>query len=161
MTRFTSQDANRAHETWGCNCGPGVLAAIMDMTLDEVHPHLRGFDEKGYTDPNMMNDALRSIGRTWRKIGRGWPNWGLVRVQWEGLWTQPGVPVRARYRYTHWIGCQTVAHGIGIFDINCMNNGTGWVSLANWEMHTVPFLTGLYPRASGKWHITHAIEVSR
>jgi len=157
--RFSLEDADRAHEEWGANCGPGALAAIMGMTLDEVRPHMGDFERKHYTNPTLMNDALRSIGRPWRKIGAIWPQYGLVRVQWEGPWTEPGVPMRARYRYTHWIGATLVNGQVGVFDINCIDNGSGWVSLGNWETIVVPHLTALYPRASGKWHITHAIEI--
>jgi hypothetical protein len=131
----------------------------MGMTLDAVRPHMGGFESKRYTNPTLMNDALRSIGRPWKKIGAIWPNYGLVRVQWEGPWTNPGVPMRVRYRYTHWIGAETGRSSIGIFDINCMNNGTGWCSLDDWSNIIVPCLVKQYPRASGKWHLTHAIEI--
>jgi hypothetical protein len=157
---FNAAAADRAHEEWGMNCGPGALAAVMRMTLDEVRPHLSGFEERRYTNPTMMNDALRSIGKPWRKIGAIWPQHGLVRVQWEGPWTRPGVPMRARYRFTHWIGAAIHAGEIGVFDINLMGNGTGWTALANWQQHLVPWLLeNCVPRADGNWHITHAIEV--
>lgn len=157
--RFSEEDANRAYEEWGANCGPGALAAVMGMTLDDVRPHMGDFERKGYTNPTLMSAALRSIGLPWRKIGARWPHYGLVRVQWEGPWTEAGVPLRVRYRYTHWIGAAIDRGDIGIFDINCMNNGTGWCSLVDWSDTVVPFLVGHYPRANGRWHITHAIEV--
>ncbi len=157
--RFTEEDADRAHAEWGANCGPGALAAIMGMTLEEVRPHLRDFEQKHYTNPTMMNEALRSIGRPWKKIGAVWPRYGLVRVQLEGPWTNPGVPMRARYRYTHWIGAQIWTNSVGIFDINCVNNGTGWCALNDWSSIVVPWLVGQYKRASGLWHITHALEI--
>lgn len=158
---FSLTDADRAYDEWGANCGPGALVAIMAMTLDEIAPIMfaAGFAERHYTNPSMMNDALRRIGRPWRKIGALWPQYGLVRIQWEGPWTGPNVPMRARYRYTHWIGAAIVNGEIGIFDINCINNGSGWVSLEDWETIAVPYLTALHSRASGRWHITHAIEV--
>ena len=161
-TQFNANDAERAYDEWGANCGPGAIAAIMGMTLDEVRPHIPGFNEKHYTSPSMMNAALRSIGRPWNKIGATWPAYGLVRIQWEGPWTLPGVPMRARYLYTHWIGAKTGANSIGIFDINCINNGTGWVSLDDWSKTVVPWLLNecVDKRASGAWHITHAIEVT-
>jgi hypothetical protein len=112
-------------------------------------------------DPSMMNAVLRRIGRPWRKIGATWPDYGLVRVQWEGPWTKPGVPKRARYRYTHWIGAAERSGETGIFDINCINNGTGWVSLKDWYNLVVPFIIKQYPRATGGWHITHAIEIEK
>jgi hypothetical protein len=158
---FTFADAERAYDEWGANCGPGAVAAIMGMTLDAVRPIMaaEGFEAKHYTNPSMMNAVLQRIGRPWRKIGADWPQWGLVRVQWEGPWTKPGVPMRARYRYTHWVGSARGAGDWGIFDINCMNNGTGWCSLANWRGIVVPYILQQYPRASGTWHVTHAIEV--
>jgi hypothetical protein len=164
--RFLTQaDAERAHEEWGANCGPGAVAAIMEMPLDVVRPFFAaaGFEGKRYTNPTMMNDVLRAIGRPWFKIGREWPRWGLVRVQWEGPWTQPGVPMAARYRHTHWIGSAAHERGErGIFDINCISNGTGWVSLSDWRSLLVPWLLEqTQPRANGKWHVTHAIEVKR
>jgi hypothetical protein len=91
-----------------------------------------------------------------------WPRYGLVRIQWEGPWTQPGVPIRARYRFTHWVGAATRSPGdVGVWDVNALANGTGWGSLANWSSIPVPCLTADVKRASGGWHITHAIEVER
>ncbi|MEI9995117.1 MAG: hypothetical protein WDM91_11015 [Rhizomicrobium sp.] len=163
-TLFTAEDAQRAHDEWGANCGPGALAAIMHMTLDQVRPHMLGFDGKRYTNPTMMSDALRSIGRPWRKIGAQWPDYGLVRIQWEGPWTLPGVPLRARYRFTHWVGAArhgaTIPDDVGVFDINCIANGSGWTAFRYWHGNLVPWLLNeCVPRASGGWHITHAIEV--
>jgi hypothetical protein len=162
MTRrplFTEADAQLAYDNWGCNCGPSALAAIMHMTLEDVHPHLVGFDEKHYTNPLMMYAALRSIGRPWRRNMSGsWPSYGLARIQWEGPWTAPGVPQRARYRYTHWVGASREDRGIGIFDINAIGNGSGWVSLEHWKMFVVPAITCEYKRATGGWHITHSLE---
>ena len=164
---------HRAHAEWGANCGPGALAAIMDMDIEEVRPHLGDFEAKRYMNPTMMFAALDSIGRPWRvagacwpryNLGADWPSYGLARIQWEGPWTEPGVPIRARYRHTHWVAAQ---HGrtsgdIGVFDTNAVANGTGWVSLPDWEKHVVPFLLEEFvPRASGGWHITHSILVDR
>lgn len=169
--RFTLADAEAAYDAWNCNCGPGALAAIMGMTLDEVRPHLGDFERKGYTNPTLMFDALKSVGakywiRKQRTAGArlwDWPTYGLCRIQWEGPWTEPGVPIRVRYRQTHWIGaCQPkMTLDVGIFDINCINNGSGWVSFENWRDLVVPAITANIPRANGKWHVTHAIEVER
>ena len=157
---FTEDDAHRAYDGWGANCGPGALAAIMMMTLDDVRPHLSGFDAKRYTNPTMMNEALRSIGRPWRKIGAEWPEYGLVRIQWEGPWTEPGVPNLWRYRHTHWVGSSIEPTRHGIFDINAMSNGSGWLTLADWGTLLVPWiLENMVPRASGGWHVTHGLEI--
>jgi hypothetical protein len=177
--RFTLADLERASESWGCNCGPTALAAIAGLTLDEVRPHLQGFDDKRYTNPTMMFGALQSIGRPWQRIRTSplsgaaahMPWWGLCRIQWHGPWTAEGANPRWAYRQTHWIGAAKrktdgglIGVGdIGVFDVNCVNEtpDSGWVSLEDWQCSVVPFITADIPRASGGWHITHAIEVER
>jgi hypothetical protein len=160
--RFNVDDADRAHAEWGANCGPGALAAISGMTLDELRPHMGDFESKHYTNPTLMFECLKRLGvrhHHVRPIPLTWPKYGLVRIQWEGPWTLPGVPMRARYRYTHWVGSARRGNVQGVFDINCIDNGSGWCSQENWTSIVVPYLCALYPRATGGWHITHAIEV--
>jgi hypothetical protein len=162
---FTQEDSVKAWEEWGANCGPGALAAIMGVKLDEVRPHLVGFEEKGYTNPTMMWGALNSMGAKWKMTtkakGCSWPTYGLARIQWEGPWTAPGVPERVAYRHTHWVGANAAnRNNIGIFDINVVDSG--WISLKNWEELIVPWLLSeLEPKANGKWYITHSVEVER
>lgn len=171
-TRFNEADAQQAWDVWGVNCGPGAIAAIVGMTLDEVRPFMGDFESKRYTNPTLMLDSLsriRAAGhiKGWRldKIGRRvtsvqLPNYGLARVQWEGPWTKPGVPMAARYRHTHWIGAAWRNGAFGVFDINCIKNDSGWVSLQDWRTTLVPWLLKeCVPRADGNWHITHAIEI--
>lgn len=172
--RFTFDDLCAANDAWDCNCGPGSVAAILGLTLDEVRlPFIAaGFDAKRYTNPTMMFDVLKASGRpwTWSSVmvsdrRPAWPGYGLARIQWEGPWTQPGVPIRARYRQTHWVGAATKSTGdVGVFDINAMQStpdGLGWTSLDAWSAIIVPHILEDVKRASGGWHITHAIEVSR
>lgn len=164
LPRFTLADLERANDEWGCNCGPSALAAICGLTLDETRVHF-GPKWPGYTNPTSMYAALRSIGMHWASIGvpyesrSTWPIWGLCRIQWEGPWTQPGVPMRARYRHTHWVGAATDRkRGIGIFDVNVLANRSGWCSLEDWATHVAPALAKGHRRATGAWYITHAIE---
>jgi hypothetical protein len=171
MPRFTFDNLCAANDSWGCNCGPGSVAAILGLTLDEVRQQFTaaGFDAKRYTNPTMMFEVLKASGRSWtwssvRVADKrpAWPRYGLARIQWEGPWTQPGVPIRARYRQTHWVGVATKSTGdVGVFDINALGNGSGWCALADWSSVLVPFILADVKRASGGWHITHAIEVSR
>lgn len=175
MTRFTSTDIDRANHDWLCTCGPAALAAILDLTLDEVKPHfMPAFP--GWTTPTRMFDALRHAGArwTWRAVLRDsphpWPSYGIARIQWEGPWTQPGANARWAYTHTHWVG---VSQGKGsrgqdlidIFDVNTVGDGSalqdGWGPLEWWTSEIVPRLTADIKRATGKWHVTHAIEVTR
>jgi hypothetical protein len=175
MTRFTAADVDRAHAAWNASCGPAALAAICDLTLDEVRPHF-GESFPGYTNPTMMFDALRATGRRWSwwaTIGRDprpqdWPLYGLARIQWDGPWMRPGVPIAARYKFTHWVGVSQGTgsrdqHLVDIFDINTISDGSpledGWGPLEWWSSEIVPRLTADIKRATGGWHVTHAIEV--
>lgn len=170
VPQFNGDDAERAHYEWGCNCGPAAIAAICGLTLDEVRPFMGEFESKGYTNPTLMCQTLTRIGVKWEGglIGvkvRGlggrppWPYYGLARVQWEGPWTDPGVPARARYRYTHWVGTCRGDDDTGIFDVNAMNGATGWVSEADWAETIAPWIIKEVRRANGRWHLTHLIEV--
>lgn len=169
--RFSTADAYAAYDSWGANCGPGAIAAVLGLTLSELRPHLGDFERKRYTNPTLMWDILRRLGVTFRVVrdgpggttARTWPRYGLARVQWEGPWTEPGVPIAARYRQTHWVGACAPDHAgrdIGIFDINAMNSG-GWIALHDWIGTIVPWLLReAVPRANGRWHLTHAVEIS-
>lgn len=170
-TRFTLANAERAHDEWGCNCGPGAIAAVCGLTLDEVRPFMGEFEKKGYTNPTLMIQSLTRLGVKFeagmigvaaRTLGGRppWPYYGLARVQWEGPWTEPGVNPKARYRYTHWVGVCRGPNSTGIFDINCMNNGSGWVDAQQWGEVIAPhIIEKIVKRGNGKWHLTHIIEV--
>jgi hypothetical protein len=163
--RFTYEDAERAWREWGCNCGPSAIAAMLRLTLDEVRPYLGEFEQKKYTNPQLMYwilDYLKAAGhgRAWRLVPASrWPTWGLVRVQWEGPWTAASAPWRAKCRYTHWIGAATAGEARGVWDVNCLNNTTGWVSFAEWQRVIVPAITDQMPKANGLWHPTHVLEI--
>jgi hypothetical protein len=113
---FTFDEAQRAADNWGFNCGPAAVAVITGLGIADLRPQLGEFELKGYTNPSMMWQILRNLGIEHRirwdgaKAPKGisegglrFPRHGLARVQWEGPWTEPGVPVSVRYRHTHWV----------------------------------------------------------
>lgn len=163
---FSRDDAQRAWDEWGANCGPGAIAAVLGKTLDEVRPHLQDFEKKKYSNIRLVEAALRSLGVKWRVRVTGregaWPQRGLLRIQWKGPWTAPGVHWGARQRHTHWIGARKIegdSPRVEIFDINCMCVG-GWVIQTEWEKQVVPWLLKqCEPQASGKWYPTHILEL--
>lgn len=153
----TLDEAVRAGDEWGANCGPGALAAVLNKTLADVRPHLAGFDMKRYTNPTMMFGALRELGVGWTDTEQ-WPTNGLVRVQWGGPWMRVGVPIRARYRHTHWIATRLVDDEMFAFDINgaCV----GWMTLQEWSSQLAPWLIReAVKRGDGTWSYTHRLEL--
>ena len=177
--KFTIDQAQAASDEWGFNCGPAAVAAVCGLTLDQVRPMLGDFEKKGYTNPTLMWEILRNIGRPWLNTLQqcssehqgclAFPQYGLARVQWEGPWTAPGCPMRVRYRHTHWVGAISSTKDLTepgweeplIFDVNCMCVG-GWVPLSEWADSVVPWLLGeCQPKANGKWHLTHVVEIER
>jgi hypothetical protein len=157
---FAIDDAQAAGDTWGFNCGPGAIAAVVRMTPDELRPYMGDFEQKGYTNPTLMFEILKRLGVGYRMIDKGiWPAYGLVRIQWHGPWMNPGVPIKARYRKTHWIGCRDTPGGRQMFDVNCMCVG-GWVPEEEWKEQVAPWLAGsLVKGYDGNWSMTHCIEV--
>lgn len=169
-TRFHFGDADRANREWGMNCGPGAIAAICGLTLDEVRPYMGDFERKHYTNPTLMWQVLERLwpayaisyypSRIQGAKPMTWPAYGLARIQWGGTWMEPGVPMAARYRRTHWVGaCSPDQNNVGIFDINIIANGTGWTPLEDWSSIVVPMLVGDMKGADGTWFITHCVEV--
>ena len=105
---FTAAEANDAFKRWGCNCGPTALAAMLGLKPDDVREHIPNFDQRRYTNPSMMQAALRSLGVGYREVDDGperaaietlrpyiarFPEYGVMRIQWEGPWLSPGVPL--------------------------------------------------------------------
>lgn len=175
--RFTLEEAQAASEEWGMNCGPAAVAAVCGFTLEGIRPLLGDFERKRYTNPTLMWEILRNTGRRWKNTiqqcssehqgSLNWPQHGLARVQWEGPWTAPGVPMRVRYRHTHWVGVSSDSRDWTtpgweeprIFDVNCMCVG-GLVSLSEWSVSVVPWLLQqCEPKANGRWHLTHVVEI--
>lgn len=193
--RFSLDEASNAWDG-KFNCGPGALCAALNLTPDELRPHMGDFFSKGYTNPTLMFETLDRLHADYRRVYRGdepiplskFPELkcGLVRIQFGGPWTKPGVPMRARYRQTHWVavrktGILPVSDGCAssplesaardgrlpsqagsmtsIFDINAMCAG-GWIGIAEWALRLIPWLIKeCYPKADGTWWPTHAIEI--
>ena len=162
--RFTKDDAERAWQEWGFNCGPGALCAILNLTPHELRPLLGDFEAKRYTNPTLMWKILMrcavafgirfdQVYRADDPVGKTTLKYGLLRVQWGGRWTNPGVPMRARYRHTHWVGVRNMTE---FFDVNAME----WLPFTVWNDQLVPWLChAVVPGWDGTWWPTHAIEV--
>lgn len=162
--RFTFDEADSAWDG-KFNCRPSAICAILDLTPSELRPKMGDFEQKGYTNPTLMFETLERCGVAYRRTYRGdshceFPkiDCGLVRVQFAGPWTKLGVPMRVRYRKTHWVAARKQSSEI--FDVNAMCRG-GWLSFHEWSQYLIPWLIlECYPKADGAWWATHALEIT-
>lgn len=163
-------DTIEAGDSWGANCGPMSLAAVLGLpSVEAARPLVQPF--RGFMSPTAMQDALTTAKRayTLRSLERGakdpWPEFGLVRIQWDGPWCGEGVNPQAAYRYTHWVGVRRGLpkgderldwhddRAVMIYDAT----PNRWIPLARWEA----WAPTLYPkRATGHFPVT-AISVIR
>lgn len=172
--RMTFDQAEAAHQAFRFNCGPASLCAVLGMTPEEIRPHLLDFEQKGYMNPTLMADILHGLAIPFRRVyacmhkldnkSPTYPRFGLVRIQWGGPWTKPGVPIAARYRKTHWIATRPPPleglHYPEVFDVNALGVG-GWLNFHEWSEEMVPWLlTQVLPQWDGLWWPTHCWEIT-
>lgn len=104
ILRFTQADSALAHTHWKASCGPHSIAAACDLTLEEVRRALPLY--KGWMSPTMVGETLHTLGQSYT-LRKGLKTQelctGINRIQWEGKWLNPGVPVRAAYFHTHYV----------------------------------------------------------
>ena len=73
----------------------------------------------------------------------------LVRIQWTGPWTMPGMSFKWAANYTHWICCwrEEVPPVLRVFDIN-----GGVMAFEQWQREIVPAIVATIKRADGGWY---------
>lgn len=168
--RFTEDEANRAADEWNFNCGPAALCAVLNLTPAELRPHLIDFEQRGYTNPSLMFAVLHNLKIDFSKSYRSdfpaipqlnpYPRFGLVRIQWGGPWTNPGVPMRVRYRNTHWVATRGQSYDREVFDVNAIGDG-GWLPFRAWSDNLVPrLIKECVSKADGTWWPTHGISIT-
>lgn len=153
---FTEYDSFKAIEDWGANCGPHALAAGLGVTLDRARELLPTFEKRGYTTPKMMSEALVLAKGSVCVLKGGkvqdFYRDGLWRVQWEGRWTQPGVPAIAAYPHTHWVAC---FNG----DVYCTCCPHGWWPVDLWKAMIEAVIKNQMKGVTG-WHLTHCYRLN-
>lgn len=167
-------DVEAANDAWTFNCGPAALCAITGLSPEQLRPFMGDFESRGYTNPTLMRETLTRLGLRFRwgvmaeqsaaQITKAQlPRFGLARIQWGGPWCNPGVPMQARYRQTHWVATARSCGSRGVFDVNnnTGDNEVGWTPFEDWARVVVPAIIATYKRADGMWWVTHSVEVSR
>jgi hypothetical protein len=153
---FTEADSQTAYEEWGANCGPNALAFALQLPLSTVRHAIPDFEAKRYTSPTMMKAALSALSKSFTPgpisiEGLFYrPRISLVRIQWLGPWTVPGMNPKWAYRQTHWIATWADGDAAMVFDVN-----GGVRTFDSWKSEIVPALTAAIPRADGGWRPTH------
>ena len=162
---FNVDQAQAAGDAWRFNCGPGALCAVLQVAPEEIRPHLGDFENKGYLNPMLMYQILHGLGLKYKNQRLDsvtcpkpeWPEFGLIRIQWDGPWCAEGVPMKARYRHTHWVAVFKQL----VFDVNATCVG-GWLPYTEWADQLVPWLLKqCEPKANGKWWPTHCLALDR
>jgi hypothetical protein len=163
---FTEDEARAANNEWHCNCGPAALAFALQIGLDKVRAALAptGFEQRRYTSPTMMHEALMNLGHGDFEAVRSPAKYAgafngkiaharmfhgpmsLVRIQWTGPWTADGKTQKWAARQTHWICCWADSRRL-VFDIN-----GGMRTFDSWEREIVPLIVKEIPRADGGWY---------
>ena len=156
---FTSKELEDAREQWDCNCGPAALACMLGLKPNDVRDRIPGFLEKRFTNPTMMQEAVRSFGLRLEKIrNEETLHYGICRIQFDGPWCHPGVPPGAAYQRTHWIGALWDPGSPGekqwVYDVN-----SGWETLDVWSLGTARELAACHRRGNGKFFPTHKWEL--
>jgi len=62
-------DIQKAHELWGANCGQCSLAAVLDLSVNDVRELLDGFESRGYTNPTHLKAALDTAWPSFNGVG--------------------------------------------------------------------------------------------
>lgn len=165
---FSEEEAKRAHEEWGCNCGPTALAFALQVPLASVRTAIPDFEAKRYTSPTMMKAALANLGQEFQACpitsreemcDRVRRRMALVRVQWTGKWTAPGANPRWAYRYTHWIACWE--HRTSVYSVAVVFDCNGGVrEMDSWESEIVPLLA-THKGGDGGWEPTHVWRLKK
>ncbi|WP_223644319.1 hypothetical protein [Corallococcus sp. EGB] len=153
---FTPPDLLAAHASWGANCGPGALAAVLGVPV----MGLRTYFPKPWTTPTVMQAALTAHSRRFQ-VHQGFPTGdllGLAFVQFRGTWDT--APERAQYRHTHWVGQNRAGACLHVYDVNAGDAG-GWLSSDAWKALVLAPLMARKQGASGLWRIRVTLEVMR
>lgn len=155
---YTPEQSQQAYDEWKAMCGHHSIAAATHASLDRVKqacPKL-----VGWMNPTMIGTTLHNLGARTKCLTRlpddtrflFTPGRRVMRIQFEGSWTGPGVPPAAAYKHTHYIAV------IDELVMDPMVDSNMLISLLDWlETEQYRVLQDV-PKATG-WHFTHCWEV--
>ncbi len=150
---YTSQESAAAHAEWKASCGHHSIAAACNIPLNKVKeacPKLTG-----WMSPTMVSQTLEKLGKCPRcykenKTMNQPPDHivAICRLQYEGRWMEPGVPMAARYKETHYVA---IVGGALVMDTTHDTNILlPWERWKSWADE----YTATRPRKSTGWHFS-------
>ncbi len=135
-------DIAQCEREFRSTCGPVSLAALFGTTVIEVMRFFPEFPQRDYVTQADMMYALHCCGaQPADDLSTTLPADGVALIQITGPWTQPGTPIRAQLRYTHWIACRSGY----IFDQNIGD----WLESQEWRTRGAPTWMARIPRYAG------------
>ena len=159
---YTAAQAKAAHDDWNAMCGHYSIAAATDSPLEDIRT--AGVPLKGWMSPTMISNTLVALKIPLRRfllkdegfhdasyiLGLNNINSGsILRIQWEGSWMNPGVPIGAQYQRTHYIACKDGTIMDPAFDPAVSLRVEDWLQVVTNDI--VPAIKG-----STGYHFTHA-----
>lgn len=160
MSLYRPTDIELASQRFSASCGHAALAAILGREVCEVREAAcQVFQGRGYVSAPMMENALAALRPgNWRPgiaSGREFPARGLVLVQLQGPWMEPGLPLGAQLARTHWVAVDGPRRADAwVYDINA----DGWIRRSTWEELILPQILEFHKRATG-WYVRRCYEV--
>lgn len=152
--------------TEGANCGPTVLAAILECHTSRAMAFLEKYNEKGwggYTNVNHIRNVLEARGRTFDKVDV--QELDLMErnrltacfLQIKGPWMGKGW--RSEYTHTHWALFQ-FGHCLDVNNPMIYGDQPTWISIRDWKRDTMPRIIASYEEGNG-WGLRSAYSVER
>lgn len=157
---YVPTDVDEQHDSWGANCGPAAVAALLGREVAGVRELFEPWP--GYTNPTLVKRALERAGRRVTKSTEQEVQQGLGFVQFEGPWERGGA--RAAYRHTHWVALarrqwlNTGRSVLMVYDAAVGENG-GWVQIEVYSAQIAPLYIANDKGATG-WRFRQVLEVS-
>lgn len=157
---YTVDEANHAHDTWNAMCGHFSIAVATGFTLEEIRTCGIPINPGGWMNPTMISATLRSLSVSHHKVPvtqtpeeefkllEHLKLAAVLRIQWEGSWLNPGVPVGAAYQRTHYIAYKDGTVMDPMFDPGICIRWQDWLQIVRDEL--VPQIK----KATG-YHFTH------
>lgn len=148
----------------GANCGPTVLAGILECHTSRAMDLLRKHNEKGwhgYTNINHIRNVLKALGGTFIKVTIDdiYTMFAMKKLQMTALFLQIKGPWVGHgwwneYTHTHWVLIQ-FGYCLDVNNPVIQGDKIMWIPIEDWKTETMPRVVGSYKDGNG-WELRGA-----